>query len=73
MQLNEVGKNFVQILAPNGILTAVLMGLKKSFGASFSLTDIVVFNLLFALTYLFLWHESRLKILETQLIKRSKE
>ncbi len=73
MELENLGKKFIQILAPNGILTAILMGLKNYFDAKFSLIDIVVFNLLFALAYILLWHELRLRALEPQMIKRSKE
>lgn len=66
MELSELGKKFIQVLAPNGLLTTILIGLKNYFNADINPIDIVVFNILFGLAYVSLWHELRLREFENR-------
>ncbi len=64
MELAELGKKIVQTVAPYGILTTVLIGLKIYYQVEITLIDMIVFNIIFGLSCITFWHEMRIRELE---------
>ena len=65
MELDEFGKKFGWAFTPWAILIAILNLLLIN-GTDLETIDLVLISIIFSLSYLFVWHEIRIRALEKE-------
>jgi hypothetical protein len=64
MEIWDFGKKFVGAVTPNIIFSGALIGIINYFKVIISLQDMFIYNIIFAITYIILWHEIRFRKIE---------